>query len=440
MQAADLGEEAGKASITLKVKGFEGEQRLSMNTSALESKVAAFRLFMMVAENTKKAFKPYCQAVLPIMIQHIDYKYSRAVRKFAMKTVRNILVSLGEPDNVVVFKGIFPQYCQMIQKANATKDLKELKLVIKHLFLSSKALSEENETHRNYMDDSFFQALGPLLGQTLALVKEAKTESLSATNLKKLGLEMDEEDMEALKEELAKICSASTYVMELSGNLAETFFERAAPMIREHLLNYFALNLNNYKNLSKDELLDASCFFCDFIEYAYHSDPKMLLEITSKFLEIFNWTKEVDCRQTFAYGLGVFSTFIPAPAFAAHLPGIYHGLVQMIGEKGAYEDEKVVATENAVGALGKLIYFHKDNQIINDEGVLLFLSKLPLKNEEEEATKSHRLFLEQVQAKNPRLLNIKTAQAAKLAIKRIWEESENNDEVTVLCEMGKQLC
>ena len=36
-------------------------------------------------------------------------------------------------------------------------------------------------------------------------------------NTKKAGLDIDEEDMETIKEELAKVCKASTYVMEVSG-------------------------------------------------------------------------------------------------------------------------------------------------------------------------------------------------------------------------------
>jgi hypothetical protein len=32
------------AGFTLKLKGFEGQQRISMNTSALESKITAFKL------------------------------------------------------------------------------------------------------------------------------------------------------------------------------------------------------------------------------------------------------------------------------------------------------------------------------------------------------------------------------------------------------------
>jgi hypothetical protein len=36
--------EDGELAFTLKMKGFEGEQKITMNTSALESKLAAFKL------------------------------------------------------------------------------------------------------------------------------------------------------------------------------------------------------------------------------------------------------------------------------------------------------------------------------------------------------------------------------------------------------------
>ena len=57
----------------------------------------------------------------------------------------------------------------------------------------------------------------------------------------------------------------------------------------------------------------------------------------------------------------------------------------MITDSEAFSDDNIVATESALGALGKVIYFQRDNKIINDNVVKEFLSKLPLKNEEEEA-------------------------------------------------------
>lgn len=97
-------------SITFKMKGFEGNQRLSMNTSALESKIAAFQLINKISENMGAAFAPYCEAILPIMIENMNYTYSKAIRKFAMKTINNILGVVGEPNNVTLFMGLYNNF------------------------------------------------------------------------------------------------------------------------------------------------------------------------------------------------------------------------------------------------------------------------------------------------------------------------------------------
>lgn len=67
-------------------------------------------------------------------------------------------------------------------------------------------------------------------------------------------------------------------------------------MVKDNLMNYFALNLNDYSTLSESELLDATCFFCDFVEYAYHSDIMMLIELVVKFTEIFNTEVSMDVK------------------------------------------------------------------------------------------------------------------------------------------------
>jgi len=82
-------------------------------------------------------------------------------------------------------------------------------------------------------------------------------------------------------------------------------------MVKDNLLTYFALNLQNYKNLSESELLDTTCFFCDFVEYANNTDTTMITELNTKFLEIFNNTTSTDVKQTLSYGMGVFAMFTP---------------------------------------------------------------------------------------------------------------------------------
>jgi hypothetical protein len=55
-------------AMTIKLKGFEGDQRLSMNTHALESKIGAFKLINMISESMGTSFAPYSEPLLPIMV------------------------------------------------------------------------------------------------------------------------------------------------------------------------------------------------------------------------------------------------------------------------------------------------------------------------------------------------------------------------------------
>lgn len=129
-------------------------------------------------------------------------------------------------------------------------------------------------------------------------------------------------------------------------------------MVKSNLMTYFALNLNGYKNISESELLDATCFFCDFIEYAYtNTDQSMLLELNTKYLEIFKWTDSMDVKQTVSYGMGVFAMFITPTAYKPIIKESYNAVISMINNKEAFEEDNVVATETAIGALGKMIYF-----------------------------------------------------------------------------------
>jgi hypothetical protein len=89
----------------LKLKGFEGQQKLSMNTSAFQSKLTAFKIINQISENLEKSFAPYCEAILPIMLENIAFKFSEALRKQALKTCVNILHAVDEPINVNVFQG-----------------------------------------------------------------------------------------------------------------------------------------------------------------------------------------------------------------------------------------------------------------------------------------------------------------------------------------------
>jgi hypothetical protein len=182
-------------------------------------------------------------------------------------------------------------------------------------------------------------------------------------------------------------------------------------MVKTQFLNFFALNLNNYKNLSESELLDSTCFFCDFIQYSYHSAEAapMITELNSKFLEIFNSGEEVattDVKQTLTTGFGIFAMHIPTANYGAIAPQILQALNSVISDSQAFEEDNVIATESAIGALGRIIMFQRQAApaLITDSVFSTFLDKLPLKHEEEEAQKTHKILFEQVLAGNPNIM------------------------------------
>ena len=97
----------------------------------------------------------------------------------------------------------------------------------------------------------------------------------------------------------------------------------------------------------------------------------------------------------------------------------------MISDAEAFSDDNVVATESALGALGKVIYAQrKDCGLLSDGVVAAFLDKLPLTHEEEEAQKTHKLFFKHLLAGGASVICSDGGAKAKAALLRIAKAVE----------------
>jgi hypothetical protein len=76
------------------------------------------------------AFQPYVQPLLPIISQHMTYAHSKQIRKFALRTFRNMLIAIGEPQNIQLFQEAFPMFVTQINTALSKMDKKNAKLYI----------------------------------------------------------------------------------------------------------------------------------------------------------------------------------------------------------------------------------------------------------------------------------------------------------------------
>jgi len=107
MTNADLASK-DELGLVMKVKGIEGDQKLSMNTSALQNKIAAVKLLSKVAQSMGAAFQPYVQALFPVMKELSQYKLNETIRKNALKTITAMLAAVGHPHNAALFQEMVP--------------------------------------------------------------------------------------------------------------------------------------------------------------------------------------------------------------------------------------------------------------------------------------------------------------------------------------------
>jgi hypothetical protein len=85
---------------------MESSTRVSLNTSALGNKIAAFQHILKLSEAMGAGFVPYIPAILPVIKSHVNH-FSKAIRKAALKTFQYLLIATGEPNNLALFKEFY---------------------------------------------------------------------------------------------------------------------------------------------------------------------------------------------------------------------------------------------------------------------------------------------------------------------------------------------
>ena len=141
-------------------------------------------------------------------------------------------------------------------------------------------------------------------------------------------------------------------------------------------------------------------------------------------------SEELDMIQSAAFGIGVAaerggSTVGPYMAESQKL------LMEIINHKNSRDEERAIATECAIGALGKIVYF------FDSTNVAVFLNSLPLVAEAEEAQNVHSQFLIKILEKNKNLFAQELM--VKQAILKIATVAKSHAEWEILNENGEKM-
>ena len=175
--------------------------------------------------------------------------------------------------------------------------------------------------------------------------------------------------------------------MEIAGVLIHCFKDQITPAIAESLLPHFAETLTNLNGKSDYEVLNAVCFLCDVLEYGSEDIfSKVAEKAVEKFMESMKvFQEDRGIIQSAAYGLGVIAKRTPKGQLPminqiltvntlSNLYRYVQVLSAIIQESDSRTNEdKAQSTENCIGAIGKLVYFHFDGQTINNAVTLGFL-------------------------------------------------------------------
>ena len=162
-----------KTSLRVKVKGF-GEQEVSMNTHNLERKIGAFTILAHISDRTGKHFAPYVEPLLPVVLEYIAEQHSREIRTQSYTILKNILVATGESANLEIFQKALPITLKELETALGRQDSKTTEILVHGLTNCLRALSRENATNRQFLDEKQIAELGPVIKQSLELVQQLK--------------------------------------------------------------------------------------------------------------------------------------------------------------------------------------------------------------------------------------------------------------------------
>ena len=140
------------------------------------------------------------------------------------------------------------------------------------------------------------------------------------------------------------------------------------------------------------------CVFGDLIEFGGHASWQYHTYFINSLLESLS-SKNADIRQASAYCIGI-AAVKGGPSYHEYCARGLAPLGSIILSPGARSDEYIVATENAVSAVGKICRYVGstgafDNHL--DQALVHWIEQLPILQDEEEAEPTYEYLLELIE-------------------------------------------
>ncbi|KAJ3361562.1 hypothetical protein GGF32_007166 [Allomyces javanicus] len=359
-------------------------QRLCIRTSLLDEKCSAIEMVMCYARHLGTGFKTYVPQVMEILIPNLLFYYHDGVRHAAMRAIPPVLAAAQDEPTAVLplwsvafdkIAKLLPQELDVEMAFNVIAGLTE---VIQ--LLGKQSLNDQQAA-------TLMRVLNEVLKEYYDRVK--------AREEQRQDEDFDPDQEEAIEDEAALENMVITEIAKLIQTLLKVYGTHALPLV-DQLMDSVVVFLNES---DEDLILLAVSVFDDLAEYTGPALATYMGVFGERILQLLA-SPLPSVRQSVAYGVGIAATK-GGPAVHPLCLAAVPRLVEMVRAPKSRDDDNVVATENAVAALARILRSDVLPVQQRDEALAFFVTSMPVVFDEEEAVVTTSFLLDLVEAAHP---------------------------------------
>ena len=404
------------------------QTKLSLNTFALQNKIASYTVLLEIAKNMEKSFGKYVEMFLELSKKYMEFPYNSKIRKIAMKSITASLNAVSTTEEMKkIFEYIGPTLLSFYKKGLEKKYQKDIKRLLKAMTFSFEAVKDKMTFTEQFISE-FYNCLNG----TCKIVDESKKKLIDEVNNGKV----DEDEEDDILVDYEYLCEIERKIMEINGILFKLFGNPFSALVAQNLYDSFLTNWSNAlkrDRLKSDmEVLTSICFFDDFIEYgAIEGVILFIPEFINNTLKYE--TENEDILQSIVFGYGVICKKLNKDQFKEYNASIVTYIANLMQREVNEDNGKTY--DNAISAMGKYLIYQGNNS--NDCLTMgkQVIKTLPLKYDLDEGKVICEEIFNQIKNNNPIFVNEGNMEELKQTIidikklndeKKFLEEQEAN--------------
>ncbi|KAJ3075622.1 hypothetical protein HDU98_007434 [Podochytrium sp. JEL0797] len=378
-----------------------GNQKFGIKTNVLEDKHTAVEMICTYARDLEEHFVPWVREVMATVVPLLNFVFHDGVRHAAASTI--------------------PLLFNCMKRANVPTDQIMTfwtEVVSKLMDFMMTEMDPGYSSHIYATYSECLQYLGPQfltneqMENFVASCEKQLDEFVKRSrerNATRKDDDYDEEEEEALQQDeesdnelLAEMANAFHEIFKIANTAFLPYIQPLLPKLKMFLTN------------SKDDTKHFGlCVFADLVEYCGPAAFPFAGLYFESFVHALS-SKDVDVRQAAAYSVGICASK-GGPDFAPGCIAALSPLGAMILDPKAKSLDNVMATENAISAVGKICAaFHGVGGFDASEALGYWFNAMPILNDQEEANVSYTYFLQLVESQHPSILGAGNANLGRV--------------------------